>query len=92
MVCASPYDSALWIRKRGLIRMAKKTTTTDNVIGVLIVDSGTVRVHPTQKFALMDVRDQWIAMRAVQRAVDRIVYRLADDAADANKQGLDDNA
>jgi hypothetical protein len=72
--------------------MAKKPDTTDNVIGVFIMDSGNVRVHPTQKFASMDVRDQWIAMRAVQRAVDRIVYRLSDEAAEANRRALDDQA
>lgn len=66
----------------------KKTEQDDNIIGVFIMDSGTVRVHPTKKLIGMDVRDQWIAMRAVQRAVDRIVYRLTDEAAEANRKAL----
>jgi hypothetical protein len=70
----------------------KKTEQDDNIIGVLVMDSGTVRVHPTKKLIEMDVRDQWIAMRAVQRAVDRIVYRLSDEAAEANRRALDDQA
>lgn len=70
----------------------KKTEQDDNIIGVFVMDSGTVRVHPTKKLIEMDVRDQWIAMRAVQRAVDRIVYRLTDEAAEANRKALSDEA